>query len=112
MSESDPAKIPLSYYMRAHAKYILPTWLFPAFFIGFGEMCQWLIPKNDNLTGILFFVLVAPVFFGTFFWSHKVRKEIPYGKYVFLTMMIPFLITIGITVVLIAFQFLFKAFFP
>ena len=99
---SDEPK-PLTFYLKAHARYILPTWAFPIYFIAWGLACRTL-PYNRVF--VLFWILVAPPFFGVFIWSHRVRKEIPYWKYVFLTMTIPFFIFVAIGVILAAGQWI------
>ena len=88
----------LSYYVKHYARYIIPTWLFPVYFIAFGLICE-----HFNLRGgaiVLFIVLVGPVFYGTFFWSRV--RAIPRFQRWILTMFIPFLIFAFMAILLAA----------
>ena len=78
---------PLGYYVKHYARYILPTWLFPIYFIAFRLICEHF---EIRLVSLLFCLLVLPVFFGTFLWSRV--PAIPRLKRWVLTMLIPFLI--------------------
>lgn len=85
----------VGYYVKHFARYIIPTWLFPVYFVAFGLICEHF---KIRVVGLLFWLLVAPVFFGTFLWSRV--PAIPRLKRWFLTMLIPFLIFAGIAILL------------
>jgi hypothetical protein len=85
----------LGFYLKHYARYIVPIWLFPVYLIAFGLLCEHF---KIRLVGLLFWLLVLPVFFGTFFWSRV--PAIPRLKRWILTMLIPFLIFAFIGVVL------------
>ena len=77
----------LGFYVRAYARYIVPTWIFPIYFIAFGLLCEHF---KIHAIALWFWLLIAPVFLGTFLWARV--PTIPYRKRVFLTMVVPFLI--------------------
>lgn len=77
----------LAYYVKHYARFIIPTWLFPIYLIAFGLICEHL---KIRVVGLLFWLLVLPVFVGTFLWSRV--PVIPRLKRWILTMLIPFLI--------------------
>jgi len=89
----------LSSYLKTYRRYVIPTWLFPIYFIAWGFLCEFLKPRYILLW---FFLTVGPPFFGTFLWANRARKYIPYWKFVFLTKIVPFLIfgAIGILLAL------------
>lgn len=59
------------------------------YFIGWGLVCQAVKPP---FLGLWFFITVLPPFFGVGLWAHRARRYIPYWRFVFLTMLTPFLI--------------------
>jgi hypothetical protein len=89
----------LGYYVKHYGRYIIPTWLFPVYFIAFGLICE---HYKVRFIGLLFWILIVPVFFGTFLWSRI--PAIPRLKRWILTMLIPFLIFgfIGIALAIVA----------
>ncbi len=78
----------LGYYLKEYPRYIIPTWLFPIYFLAFGLVCEHL--HLNSWAIVLFCVIVLPAFFGTFFWARV--PSIPMFKRWVLTMLIPFLI--------------------
>jgi hypothetical protein len=89
----------LRFYAKTYARYIVPTWIFPIYFMAFGLFCQHF---KVHAIGLWFWLLIAPIFFGTFLWSRV--PTIPSRKRVFLTMVVPFLIfaCLGILLAIIA----------
>lgn len=86
-------------YVKAYWRYIIPTWLFPVYFIGWGVLCERLKLPYD-VVFVLFFATVGLPFFGTFLWSLRVRRHMPYWSFCFLTMVVPFLIFVAIALFL------------
>jgi hypothetical protein len=85
----------LGFYVKQYARYIIPTWLFPIYFVAFGLICEHFKVRG---VGLLFWVLVVPIFFGTFLWSRV--PSIPRLKRWILTMVIPFLIFACVAILL------------
>jgi hypothetical protein len=96
----------LRFYAREYSWYIVPTWLFPVYFIAWGIICEWLKLQFDYVL-FLFFITVGPPFFGTFLWAARVRKHIPYWRFCFLTMVVPFFIFAAIGLLLAVAQAVF-----
>ena len=94
---------PLGYYVREYGWYIVPTWLFPVYFIAWGFTCEWLKLQYGYVL-LLFCVTVAPPFFGTFLWAARARKDVPYWRFCFLTLVVPFLIFTAIALFLFVVQ--------
>ena len=74
---------------RRHWRAFAPAWAFPVVFFFGGLLSRRLGYANE-----FFFLLVAPLFFGTFFWSMgpSFRKEIKHWHSSFWSMFVPFLI--------------------
>ncbi|XHR26970.1 MAG: hypothetical protein ACFUZC_13570 [Chthoniobacteraceae bacterium] len=87
----------LGFYAKEYRKYLIPVWLFPAYFIAWGVTTETLKPRHLL---IWFFLTVAPVFFGTEVWAVRARKHMPYWNFVFLALVIPFLIFVAIALAL------------
>ena len=92
-------KQPITYYLRTYRRYIIPTWIIPIYFLAWGSVCEFLKLKSD-VRLILFFISVGVPFYGTFFWAHRARKNIPYWIYCVLTMIVPFLIFVALAMFL------------
>lgn len=98
---------PLSYYVREYGRYIIPTWLFPVYFITWGITCERL-KLQFNYVQLLFFVTVGIPFFGAFLWATRARRFVPYWRFCFLTMVIPLLIFGAIGLLLAVVQTFFE----
>ncbi|MEP6672684.1 MAG: hypothetical protein ABJF10_26205 [Chthoniobacter sp.] len=96
MNNSPPSQS-LSFYAKAYARYIVPTWLFPVYFIAWGFACERLKPPYIILW---FFLTVGPPFFGSSLWANRARKHMPYWPFVFLTLIVPFGIFVAIGLLL------------
>ena len=78
-------------YIWTYYLYIVPSCIFPIYFIVWGLV----ISKKKTIDAILSFkMMVLPVFFIVYFWAAIpwIRGKIPYWKQVLLTMIIPFFI--------------------
>jgi hypothetical protein len=103
--ESSAQRQPLSFCVRTHARYIIPSWLFPVYLIGWGLVCQAVKPP---FVGLWFFITVGLPFYGVGLWAHRARRHIPYLRFVFLTMVTPFLIFVVIALLLAFGQLILK----
>jgi len=98
--DNSPPQQSLYFCLRTYCRYILPTWLFPLYLLGWGFTVEHLKIAYP-VALVLFFVTVGPPFFGTFLWSLRARKHMSYWAFTFLTTIVPFLIFVG-TVLLLA----------
>ena len=93
-------------FMLAYTKVSLSfSWLFPVYLIGWGLVCQAVKPP---FVGLWFFITVGLPFYGVGLWAHRARRHIPYLRFVFLTMVTPFLIFVGIALLLAFGQLILK----
>jgi hypothetical protein len=82
---------PFSYYIKEYGRYIIPTWLFPIYFIAWGIICEKL-RLQFSTTLPLFFVTVGIPFFGTFLWANGLRRYVSFWRFWLLMMLIPVVI--------------------
>jgi len=77
------------WYLKTYFGYILPMWLFPIYFVIWGIACEIIRPR---FVVLLFLLMVGVPLIGIFARARAIRSQIPYGKYFFLTMVMPFFI--------------------
>lgn len=92
---------------RAYRKYIIPTWIFPLYFITWGLIANRLTSEPPLFW---FFVTVGIPFFTTGIYASRARKYMSYWRFVYLTMIVPFLIFAGIGLVLAIGQLYWESF--
>jgi hypothetical protein len=105
--DSAPQRRSVYSYLRAYGRYIIPTWLFPVYFIGWGFTCTHLKLSYATIY-ILFFLTVGPPFLGAFLWANRARRHMSYWVFVLLTILVPFVIFIATALILAVGQSILK----
>lgn len=93
--------------IKKYAVYIVPTWVYPIYFVFLSEIFS-NYKTNNHLLSLLLSACTWVPFFITQIWARRVRNHIPYFKFCFLTMFVPVITILSIGIVGMAYQFLTK----